>query len=197
MWCTPTKQGTSDILDKMSFWYGCKEHTFRCNLIPKSCRFIFLLLFEIWPFVYKIVSSFSESVILKNFAFKVSHSYSFGFDKLQKMQIVFVENVWKSVRNYMEMTENTLRYVKKNRNLKIDRWYIFHPYTNFNCPYLKIGLCDLFPVLLVCITNLIPLQNGSDFIRHLYNTPQCFYHVFWTQRIFSRKQKQRKHFRHT
>ena len=28
MWCTTTKQGTSDILRKMSFWCHCKEHTF-------------------------------------------------------------------------------------------------------------------------------------------------------------------------
>ena len=27
MWCTPSKQGTSDILGKMNFWYNCKEHT--------------------------------------------------------------------------------------------------------------------------------------------------------------------------
>ena len=26
------------------------------------------------------------------------------------------------------------------------------PYVNFNCAYLKIGLWDLFPVLLECIT---------------------------------------------
>ena len=28
----------------------------------------------------------------------------------------------------------------------------FLPYATFNYPYLKIGLCDLFPVLLECIT---------------------------------------------
>ena len=31
----------------------------------------------------------------------------------------------------------------------------FSPHANFNCPYLKIGLCNLFPVLLECITNMI------------------------------------------
>ena len=51
----------------------------------------------------------------------------------------------------MEVIENILKYEKKN--LKIDEWVIFHPYANFNCPYLKIGLCDMFPVLLECITN--------------------------------------------
>ena len=29
---------------------------------------------------------------------------------------------------------------------------IFHSYANFNYPFLKIGLCNLFPVLLDCIT---------------------------------------------
>ena len=51
----------------------------------------------------------------------------------------------------MEVIEDTLRYVK-SKNLKINRWVIFHPYANFNCLYLKIGQCDLFPVLLECIT---------------------------------------------
>ena len=30
----------------------------------------------------------------------------------------------------------------------------FSPYANFSCPYLKIGLCNMFPVLLDCITNV-------------------------------------------
>ena len=44
---------------------------------------------------------------------------------------------------------------KKQKNLKINIWDIFHPYANFSCPYLKIGLCDLLPVLLDCITYYI------------------------------------------
>ena len=36
MWCTPTKQGTSDILGKISFWYHCKGHTVSFNLIPNQ-----------------------------------------------------------------------------------------------------------------------------------------------------------------
>ena len=53
----------------------------------------------------------------------------------------------------MEVIENILKYVEKNKNRKIDEQVIFHPYASFNCQYLKIGLCDLFPVLLECITN--------------------------------------------
>ena len=58
---TFTKQGTSDILGKTSVWY----HTFNFNLISKI-NFIFLLLFEIWIFIYKTFSSSSGSVILRN-----------------------------------------------------------------------------------------------------------------------------------
>ena len=36
---TPTKQGTSDILDEMSFWYHCKEHSYNFNLIPKTSSY--------------------------------------------------------------------------------------------------------------------------------------------------------------
>ena len=50
-----------------------------------------------------------------------------------------VGKCWKLVRNNMEMKEDILRYLRK-QNLKIDRWVIFQPYTNFNCPYLKIDL---------------------------------------------------------
>ena len=47
--------------------------------------------------------------------FEKSYSYSFGFDRVQKMQNFLWENVWKSVRNYMEVKENILRYVKKKK----------------------------------------------------------------------------------
>ena len=39
---------------------------------------------------------------------------------------------------------------KKSRNRQMS---YFSPNANFNCPYLKIGQCDLFTVLLECITN--------------------------------------------
>ena len=34
--CEPTKQGRSDSLGKISFWYHCKQHTCSLSLIPKS-----------------------------------------------------------------------------------------------------------------------------------------------------------------
>ena len=45
-----------------------------------------------------------------------------------------------------------LQVCKKPKILKSTGEFIFHPYANVNCPYLKIVLCDLFPVLLECIT---------------------------------------------
>ena len=43
-------------------------------------------------------------------------SYSFALDGLQAMQYFLWEYVWKSVRNYMEVREDILRYVKKKQN---------------------------------------------------------------------------------
>ena len=61
-----------------------------------------------------------------------------------------LENVWKSVRNYMEVIEDISRYMK-NKISKLTDLVIFRPYAKFNCPLLKISPCDLFPVLLECI----------------------------------------------
>ena len=36
------------------------------------------------------------------------------------------ENAWKSVKNYMEVMEHILRYVK-NKNPKIEKWVIYTP----------------------------------------------------------------------
>ena len=48
----------------MSAWYHCKGRTFSFNSIPKSSSYSYF--FEMWPFVYKTVSGFSGSVILRN-----------------------------------------------------------------------------------------------------------------------------------
>ena len=51
----------------------------------------------------------------------------------------------------MVVIEDLLRYVKKRKSQNRQVGY-FSPLRNFNCSYLKIGLCDLFPVLFECIT---------------------------------------------
>ena len=75
------------------------------------------------------------------------------------MQEFLWENVRKSVRNYIEVTENILGYVKKKKKKKSKNQKMsnFSPHVNFNCPYLKIGLSNLFPVLLECITYISPI----------------------------------------
>ena len=49
------------------------------------------------------------------------------------MQNFLKENIWKSVRNYMEVIEKIARYVKKKKKKS------------------QKGMCDLFPVSLKCI----------------------------------------------
>ena len=52
----------------------------------------------------------------------------------------------------MDVVENIVRYVEKQK-LQIRQMNYFSPLdANFNCPYLKIDLCDLSPVLLEFIT---------------------------------------------
>ena len=58
------------------------------------------------------------------------------------MLIIIIIQGFKTLFNVFEKTP-------ENRQ---EGLFKFHPYANFNCPYLKIGLCDLFPVLLTCIT---------------------------------------------
>ena len=129
----------------MSFWYHCEEPIFSFNLIRKSSSYSSY--FSSYDHLCLRLKQFLWKCEFEKSAFRVSYSYSFGYDRLQK-------NVWKSVRNNMEVIENILGFAKKKKkNLIIDGWVIFHPYANFRCPYLKTGLCNLFPVLLECITH--------------------------------------------
>ena len=131
-WCTPTKQGTSDILGKMSFWYHCMEHTFSFNLIPKSSSYSsYLLRYD--P-VYKTVGGFSGSVILRNLPLKFP---SFGYDRLQMMQnfcgkmFEISQKLHGGDRNHIKVCK---KKTKQNKNLKIDRWVIFHPICQLQMP---------------------------------------------------------------
>ena len=40
------------------------------------------------------------------------------------------------------------KYIKVSKKVSKSTDESFFPYANFNCPYLKLGLCELFPVLL-------------------------------------------------
>ena len=97
MWGTPIKQGTSDILGKISFFGIIVKSTLLA--LVKS---LLLLLSEIWPFVYETLSSFSECDFDK-LAFNVSYSKQHNHKKNAR---VLRENVWKSVKDYSEVLEN-------------------------------------------------------------------------------------------
>ena len=141
MWYTPTNQGTSDILGKMRFWCHCRVHTFSFNLTPKSSLYSsYFLRYDhshISPQAFSL-ELWYWGIGLWSFLFLY-----FWIDLLHRMQNFLKENISISVRNYMEVIENILSHVK-NENLKIDQRVIFHPYANFNYPYLKICLCNLF-----------------------------------------------------
>ena len=119
--CTPTKQGTSDILNKMSFWYHFKEHIFSFDT---KIKFIFLQLFEIWPLVNKTVSGFSDSVILRNWHLQFSIPTALDMTSCRKCRI-FCGKMFENRSKITLRWWKTLRYVKK-KNLKIDRRDIFH-----------------------------------------------------------------------
>ena len=169
MWGTPTKQGTSDILDEMSSWYHCNEHTFSFNLIPN------LLLFEI-QFVYKTKSGYSESVILRNRPLKLPHPLVLDLTGCRKYRIFFVG---KCLEISQKLHGGERKHISIDRKSKISKSTdesFFHPYDNSNCPYLKIGWCDLLPVLLECITyepvieynkcSIFWLVSGSFQVNH-------------------------------
>ena len=67
---------------------------------------------------------------------------------------------------------NGLRYVKKS-SLKIERWSHFSPYVNFICPYLTIGLWDLFPVLLECTTYIYSTPISYTPVHFLMAAALC------------------------
>ena len=96
MWCTLIKQGEMKFLGKMSFWYHYNKHTFSFNLTPKSSSYSYYF-FDIRAFVYKAVSSFSRSVILK------SRSLKFPIPIVRIWQAA--ENAELLVRKYLKISQ--------------------------------------------------------------------------------------------
>ena len=73
MWGTPMKQGTSDILGKISFWYHCKKRTCSFNLIPKSSSyFSYFLRYD--HLCIRLYKRFLWKYDFEKSAFKVSSS---------------------------------------------------------------------------------------------------------------------------
>ena len=89
-------------------------------------------------------------------------------------------------------------WLRKQKNLKIDRWVIFHSSANFHCQFLKIGQCDLFPVLLEYITLftcsiieiLYPFLNKSKTLGHgLFMINLLFYTTHYYDLVGCTKDK--------
>ena len=58
----------------------------------------------------------------------------------------------------MEVIEDISRYVKKQKFSKSTDESFSTPMPKTICPCLKIGLCNLFPALLECITYLFKVR---------------------------------------
>ena len=82
MRCTSTKQETNDILGKISFCCHCEEHTCSFNLIPTSQ--VHTPTFFRYDHLCMRGQVVSLDVILRN-----KPSYSFGYERLQKMHKIF------------------------------------------------------------------------------------------------------------
>ena len=103
---TPTKQGTSDILGIMSFWYHCKEHTF--NFIPKSSPYSSYFL---------RYNHLSGSVILRNLPLKFPIPRLFNLTGCRKYRI-FCGKMFENQSEYMAMIKDVLQFVKKKSKKK-------------------------------------------------------------------------------
>ena len=83
---------------------------------------------------------FSGSVNLRNRPLKFLITIILDMTGCRHVQNVLWQKCWK-IRNCMEVIENILRCVKKQKSQNQQMSY-FSPYFNFSCPYLKIDLCD-------------------------------------------------------
>ena len=127
------------------------------NLVPK---FLLLLLIEIWWFVYETPSSFSEVWFWESFQFKAIQSskksetagflwYSFVC-LFVLFGLVFVLLIFQNLHG----GDRRLSKVCKNQKSQNPQMGNFSTHANFNCLYLEIGPCNLFPVLSESITNV-------------------------------------------
>ena len=117
------------------------------SIVQYSCTSIWdlkhtiSLLFEIWLFVYKTTSSFSESVILRNQPVKFPIPLVLDLTGC-KMHNFLWEKVSKSVKNYMEVIEKHIKVYKKSQN-----WQM-----SYFSPLCQLQISVSCSVLLECIT---------------------------------------------
>ena len=115
-----SNEKTSITGNKWHFWWKlgvfvsnyCREHTHSALIWYQNQVYTNSL----WPSVYEILPGFSGSVNFEKSNFTVSYSCRVGqwHGRLQKLKMQNVPwgNVLKSVRNYMEMVGDIIRYVK-------------------------------------------------------------------------------------
>ena len=129
MWCTPTKQGTGDILGNMSFCVIIRstlsafqyEHHFGIKLkFDTKMKFI-LLLFEIWTFVYDF-KQFLWKCDFEILTFRISYSYSFGFDRLHKNAEFFCGKVFEIMKISQKLQGGDRRHIKVRKKTKMSNW---------------------------------------------------------------------------
>ena len=124
------------------FFFGIIVRSTLSALILFPKIMFILLLLEIWQFVYKTISGFSGSVILRNQPLKFPIPTVLDLIGCRKCRIFLWENVWKFLRNYGSNRKHC-HLKQKSQNWQLS---YFSPlgYANFNYPYLEIGLSNLF-----------------------------------------------------
>ena len=138
-------------------------------------------------------SGFSGSVISRNWPLKFPVRIVLDLTGCRKCPI-FIGKIFKNIsQKLLWRDRGHIKVCQKHpKNLKINRWISFHPYVNFICPYLKLGLCGVrgifirggkvtFPDFFLALNILFPGRNFS-----FWYTPNKFQ---WFQKVKSEKKK--------
>ena len=130
------------------------------------------------------MSGFARSVSLRNWPLKLPICIVLDVAGSRKCRIFVVKRLKISQKLHggdrkhnkvckKKKLKQANKQKKQNQKCKNRQMSYFHPYANFSSPYLKIGLCDLFPVLFECIT----YRHYGNFFTLSYQFCQLYYHV--------------------
>lgn len=131
------------------------------------------VLFEIWPSVYKTMSTFPGSVWFSIWPLKFTIPIFFDMIGCRKCRFFFyLRNVWKSVRNYRGGDRNQIAVCYKQKSQNQQK-------SNFS------PLCQLVPSLLECITHMaFPVVSEADIMKKFWGNSLhwitiMLYPTFW------------------